>query len=89
MYRPLRRKLPRPLAVWLTFVACGFVLHDLVGWVLARQVRVPEMTLLFVLFGAEVILADRLHLNFSRQPLLVRVMANCAWLLGGFATARV
>src|SRR4051812_16714546 len=31
-YRPLRRVLPRPLAVWLTFLLCGFVLHDLVGW---------------------------------------------------------
>src|SRR5690242_13393457 len=25
-YRPLRRYLPRPAAVWLTFAACGFFL---------------------------------------------------------------
>src|SRR6266536_1405094 len=28
-YRPLARVLPRPLAMLITFVACGFVLHDL------------------------------------------------------------
>jgi hypothetical protein len=31
-YRPLRRALQRPAAMWLTFVVCGFLLHDLVGW---------------------------------------------------------
>src|SRR5690348_16822353 len=31
-YRPLHRFLPRALAMWLTFVACGFVLHDALGW---------------------------------------------------------
>jgi hypothetical protein len=89
VYRPLRRTLPRAWAVWLTFVACGFGLHDLVGWALARQVRIPEMTLLFVLFGAEVIVAERLHLDLSGRPLLVRVVANCAWLLGAFGVVRL
>jgi hypothetical protein len=89
VYCPLRRKLPRAWAVWLTFVACGFGLHDLVGWVLARQMRIPEMTLLFVLFGAEVIVTEHLHLDLSGQALFVRVVANCAWLLGAFGLVRL
>jgi hypothetical protein len=84
VYCPLRRRLPRGWAVWLPFVACGFGLHDLVGWVLTRKVRVPEMTLLFVVFGAEVVLTERLHFDLSGRPLLVRVVANCVWLLGAF-----
>ena len=28
-YRPLRRALPRPAAMFVTFIACGFLLHDL------------------------------------------------------------
>ena len=44
VYRPLRTIMPRWVAVWLTFAACGFFLHDLLGWVVARQVRVPEMS---------------------------------------------
>ena len=29
IFRPLRRRMPRPLAVYLTFLASGFLLHDL------------------------------------------------------------
>jgi hypothetical protein len=43
-YRPLRRVVPRALAMWLTFIASGFLLHDLVGWALGRRIRFPEMT---------------------------------------------
>ena len=57
-YRPLRGALPRPAALWLTFVACGFVLHDLVGWALIRHAHFPEMTLLFAIFGAAVVSAE-------------------------------
>ena len=41
-YRPLRRVFPRPVAVLLTFVGCGFVLHDLVGWAVAGHARFPR-----------------------------------------------
>jgi hypothetical protein len=88
-YRPLRAVVPRPLAVWLTFLACGFVLHDLVGWLLARQARPPEMTVLFALFGAAVVLTEALRLDLSRHPLPIRVLANCGWLCGGWALTRL
>ena len=88
-YRPLRSVLPRPLAVWLTFVACGFVLHDLVGWLLARHARAPEMTVLFALFGAAVVLGEALHLDLSSRPLAIRGLANCGWLFGGWALMRL
>jgi hypothetical protein len=89
VYRPLRRFVPRPIAVWLSFVVCGLALHDLVGWTLARQVRFPEMSLLFALFGAEVVLADYLHLELSSRPLFVRLAVNGGWLLGAWAIARL
>src|SRR5437763_2985091 len=57
-YRPLRRVLPRPAAAWTTFLLCGFLLHDLVGWLATRTMRFPEMTLLFALFGAGVVASE-------------------------------
>ena len=84
VYRPLRTVLPRPVAVWLTFLACGFCLHDLLGWMLARQIRAPEMTVLFCLFGGGVVLTDALRLDFSARPLPVRALANALLLIGAW-----
>jgi hypothetical protein len=89
VYRPLRTVLPRPLAVWLTFLACGFFLHDLVGWLLARQVRAPEMSVVFLLFGGGVVLAEALRLDLSAQPLLVRVLTNATFLLAAWGVAHL
>jgi MBOAT, membrane-bound O-acyltransferase family len=41
VYRPLARRLPRPLAAIATFVACGFLLHDLP---VHRRVLEPDLT---------------------------------------------
>ena len=81
VYHPLRRWLPHSLAVWLTFVACGFVLHDLVGWALTRRVYFPEMTLMFVLFGAGAVVSERVRMNLARSPLVLRLAVNVACLL--------
>jgi hypothetical protein len=89
VYRPLRTVAPRPVAVWLTFGACGFFLHDLVGWILARQVRAPEMSLLFVLFGGGGVVSEALRLDFSRRPLIVRVLANSIFLVAAWGLTRV
>jgi hypothetical protein len=75
--------------VWLTFLACGFCLHDLVGWLLARQVRAPEMSVLFLLFGGGVVLAEALRLDLSAQPLPVRVLANTTFLLAAWGAAHL
>lgn len=70
-YRPLRRLLPRRLAVWLTFVFCGLVLHDAVGWILARRVRFPELTVLFALFGIGAIGSEAARMDLSGSPFVV------------------
>jgi hypothetical protein len=74
--------------VWLTFDACGFFLHDLLGWTLARRVRFPEMTLLFVLFGAGVVLGEACRRDFSRCPFAVRALVNVAFLAGAWLVVR-
>ena len=67
-YRPLRLVFPRPVAVLLTFVGCGFVLHDLVGWAVAGHARFAEMTAMFALFGVGVVLSDALRLDLAHYP---------------------
>src|SRR5215207_840968 len=56
MYRPARRFLPRPVAVFLTFLASGFLLHDLPFNISAdiyrSRLAVPSVTILFAIFGA-------------------------------------
>jgi hypothetical protein len=79
-YRPLRRVLPRAAAMWLTFVLCGLVLHDMVGWALGRNVRFPEMTILFAVFGLGTVAGEALGMDLSRRPAAVRVAANVAYL---------
>ena len=79
-YRPLRRFLPRLLAMWLTFIACGFFLHDALGWALGQHVRFPEMTLRFVFFGIGAVAGEALGMDLSRQALPLRVTVNLAYL---------
>lgn len=44
-YRPLSRVMPRAPAMMATFVACGFLLHDLPAWAFARRVLPPGATI--------------------------------------------
>ena len=68
VYRPLRPPPSHRLAAWLTFVAAGFFLHDLVGWVLAGRARAPEMTLMFAAWGAQTVLADAAGIDYGARP---------------------
>jgi hypothetical protein len=79
-YRPLRKVLPRGLAVWLTFILCGLVLHDAVGWALGRRVRFPELTLLFAVFGLGALAGEAVRMDLSRSPVMIRAVANVAYL---------
>jgi hypothetical protein len=89
-YGPLRRWLPRPVAAWLTFGLCGFVLHDAVGWALAQRVRAPEMTLLFAVWGGEAVIGEALGLDLASRPYAVRASVNVAQLaLGWWIVSRV
>lgn len=80
-YRPLRRVVPRALAMWLTFIASGFLLHDLVGWALGRRIRFPEMTLVFALLGLGALASDAFHMDMSRWPFVARAGANIAYIV--------
>lgn len=84
-YRPLRRVLPRPLAVWLTFVGCGFLLHDLVGWAWAGHACFPEVTAMFALFGVGAVLSDALRVDLARYPFAVRAFANASCIAASVA----
>jgi hypothetical protein len=79
-YRPLRRVVPRAVAMWLTFIASGFLLHDFVGWALGRRIRFPEMTLVFALLGLGALASDALHMDMSRWPFVARAGANIAYI---------
>ena len=88
-YRPLRLVFPRPVAVLLTFVGCGFVLHDLVGWAVAGHARFPEMTAMFALFGVGVVLSDALRLDLAHYPFTVRAFVNAGCIAASVATVHV
>ncbi len=82
VYRPLSRVLPRAGAVLLTFVLCGFLLHDVPAWVVVRRVLPPGATIAFTLFGLGVLVSEALHMDLSRWPLVARAALNVAYLAG-------
>ncbi len=91
-YKPLRRVLPRPVAVLLTFFSSGFFLHDLpFGWWIralrAQSLPVPFVALWFTLIGVLVLIGAALNLNFAQQPFRVRVLINVLHIVGAFLVA--
>jgi hypothetical protein len=93
VYRPLRRLLPRPCAVFLTFLASGFFLHDLPFSMSADLYRgkleVPSVTILFAIFGGFVLLSEALHLDLTGCPRWQRAAANLGWLSAGFVLRKI
>jgi len=81
-YRPLVRVLPRPLAMLITFVACGFVLHDLPAWLVTWRILPPGATIAFFMFGIGTILGEGLHMDLSRWPVWARATINVGYLAG-------
>jgi hypothetical protein len=93
VYRPLRRTMPRPLAVFLTFVVSGFALHDVpfgngIGF-LRGQTVLPEVTILMAIFGGMTLVAELAGLECSACRLQARVLANLVLLAAGFALRRI
>jgi hypothetical protein len=84
-YRPLRRFMPRPAALLLTFAVCGFLLHDLPHLPFSG---VPLITLWFLLLGAGVIISEALSMDLSRQSFIVRATVNVLYLAGSFEGGR-
>lgn len=81
-YKPLSRVIPRSMAMLTTFVACGFLLHDLPAWAVSRRVLPPGATITFVLFGIGAVISERLHMDLSKWPVPARAALNLAYLAG-------
>lgn len=81
-YRPLSRVMPRSAARLATFVACGFLLHDLPAWALTLRVLPPGATIAFALFGLGAVVGDGLHMDLSRWSILGRAAINVAYVAG-------
>ena len=81
-FEPLRRVLPRWLALILTFVLCGF-LHDLVIMAVRGSV-VLFATPWFVLLGSGVVMGEIVGMDTSRFPWAVRAAINVAYVAGSF-----
>jgi hypothetical protein len=93
VYQPLRSRMSRPVAVYLTFLTSGFLLHDLpfnLSADLARgRLAFPAVTLLFAAFGLLTLLSEALGIDLVRFPPWVRAAANLAWLAAGYGLRQV
>jgi hypothetical protein len=85
VYRPIRRVLPRSVAVLLSFAFCGFFFHDLF---LLPFTRMPLITIWFTLLGAGVIAGEILKMDLSELPLFFRVLVNSTYIVVLFELAR-
>jgi hypothetical protein len=79
-YRPVRRVLPHPAAVMVTFTASGLV-HNLLAALLSHRLN-PFVTVWFMLYGAVTVTSEALHMDLSRLPEPARVVVNLAYLIG-------
>src|SRR3954467_7879369 len=93
VYRPLRRRMPQPVAVYLTFLTSGFLLHDLPFNLSADLYRgrleLPAVTLLFAVFGLLTLLSEGLRIDLSRFPPWTRAASNLGWLTAGYGLRHV
>jgi hypothetical protein len=87
VYHPLSRVLPRPAALYLTFLACGFFAHDLLLWAIVGGPRFPIFSVLFSFFAAEVMVTEALHFDLSKRAFAVRSAANICFLAGAIGGA--
>jgi D-alanyl-lipoteichoic acid acyltransferase DltB (MBOAT superfamily) len=79
-YRPLSRTMPRGLAKMVTFVLCGFALHDVPAWVITRRILPPGATIAFVLFGLGAVVSDAFHMDMSRWSFAGRATVIAGYL---------
>lgn len=88
-YRPLRALVPRPAAVWLTFVLCGLV-HDvpfIVGAALTGGRARFTITTFFAVVGALVVATERVHLRLTALPIPARWLVHALALTLGYLSA--
>ena len=82
---PLRRFMPRSVALILTFVICG-ALHDLAAMAVRGSVAFFCTTLFFFL-GAGVLVGRWAGLDFSSLPWAARAAINFTYIVSCFALA--
>ena len=82
---PLRRFLPRSIALLLTFVICG-ALHDLAAMA-ARGSVAFFCTTMFFFFGLGVLFGRWAALDFSGLPWAARAAINVTYIVACFALA--
>jgi hypothetical protein len=63
-----------------TFLACGFLLHDIPAWIVARRALPPGATVAFAFFAVGAIASDQLHMDVSRRSIWARGSINLAYL---------
>lgn len=73
IYRPLKKILPNSISMLITFLASGFLLHDLpimlIILVTAKLILPFPTTIFFIVLGTTVIVSENLKLNFVHiQP---------------------
>jgi len=84
---PLRRVLPRSVALILTFVVCG-ALHDLAAMAVRGRVAFLITTWFFFL-GAGVLVGRWAGLDFSSRPWVVRAGINLTYIVACLSLALV
>ncbi len=87
IFSPLRRVLPRALALVLTFVACG-VLHDAVTIAIRGSVTFL-FTPWFFLMGLGVVVGQRIGWDLSDRPWALRAGVNLTYVLACLGTTLV
>ncbi len=73
IYRPLKKILPNSISMLITFLASGFLLHDLpIMLIILATVKLIlpfPTTIFFIVLGTTVIVSEKLKLNFVHfQP---------------------
>ena len=89
-YQPLRRVFPHPLAMLITFLLCGFLLHDilyLVPMLLSKapSLPIPFMSCWFLIIGIGVALSEGLRIHFRGVRPLLRVPLHLGFLVFTFS----
>jgi D-alanyl-lipoteichoic acid acyltransferase DltB (MBOAT superfamily) len=79
LYRPLQRRFPQSLALWLTFVGNG-MLHDAVT-MLVRQDVALFFTPWFALMGAYVLIERRLEIRLDAGKPVVAICYHSSLLM--------
>jgi hypothetical protein len=85
IYKPLRRIMPRSTAVILTFVFCGFFLHDIVH---IGFTGIPLITVWFFVVAIGVLIGEYFKMDMSNRSGTFRVVVNLVYLFASFEMAR-